>query len=79
MAFPEPRKAILLPTQTELLVDKAVTCGKESILMTIEAVSLHPLLSVPVTKYLWVELGINETPFEGLLKPVGAVGLYDQI
>ena len=47
----DPRNATLLPIQTDVLVANGTTFGKESILMKIEAVSLQPLLSVPVTMY----------------------------
>ena len=59
---PLPVKVTLPPEQTTVDVAFAVTEGKGFTLIIFVAVLLQPFAPVPVTTYVWVDAGVNETP-----------------
>jgi hypothetical protein len=53
-----------VPAQTEFELALMESAGAALTVIVVWEVAVQPLAAVPVTVYVWVAFGINETPLE---------------
>ena len=64
MLAPDAFNVAELPAQTLFVFALMVTTGAALTVIVVWEVAVQPLAAVPVTVYVWVAFGINETPLE---------------